>query len=179
MTCLCLERSERNGKNHEHKRKTGVARQNSIELKIAGKEKYKQGATRFGGQPDVPPDFVWPTYEGESYDHVVKDRPSPSWPSSTVRSWPSLTRNIFCPVTACSPSSMRRIPSAGAMTPRIRAVPASTGSRTYPRCPLLISRRIWRKTSNFLWSKSRWTQNTPIFHEDDGSLTESYGLMFE
>ncbi len=23
----------------------------------------------------MPPDFVWPTYEGESYDHVVKNRP--------------------------------------------------------------------------------------------------------
>ena len=46
---------------------------NSIVLKIAKKEKYKLCATRFGGKPDVPPDFVWPTYEGESYDHVVKD----------------------------------------------------------------------------------------------------------
>lgn len=41
---------------------------NSIQLKIARKETYKLGATRFGGKPDVPPDFVWPTYEGESYD---------------------------------------------------------------------------------------------------------------
>ena len=48
---------------------------NSIMLKIAKKEKYKLSATRFGGKPDVPLDFVWPTYEGESYDHVVKDRP--------------------------------------------------------------------------------------------------------
>ena len=48
---------------------------NSIQLKIARKETYKLGATRFGGKPDVPLDFVWPTYEGESYDHVVKDRP--------------------------------------------------------------------------------------------------------
>ena len=48
---------------------------NSIQLKIARKETYKLGATRFGGKPDVPPDFVWPNYEGESYDHVVKDRP--------------------------------------------------------------------------------------------------------
>lgn len=48
---------------------------NSIELKIKEKEAYKLGATRFGGQPDVPTDFIWPTYEGESYDHVVKNRP--------------------------------------------------------------------------------------------------------
>lgn len=48
---------------------------NSIELQIAGKEEYKPGATRFGGQPDVPPDFVWPAFEGESYDHIVQNRP--------------------------------------------------------------------------------------------------------
>lgn len=48
---------------------------NSIELKIDGKEQYKLGATRFGGQPDVPPDFVWPTFEGRGYDDVVKNRP--------------------------------------------------------------------------------------------------------
>ena len=29
---------------------------NSIQLKIARKETYKLGATRFGGKPDVPPD---------------------------------------------------------------------------------------------------------------------------
>ena len=23
----------------------------------------------------MPADFVWPTYEGESYDHVEKERP--------------------------------------------------------------------------------------------------------
>ena len=28
---------------------------NSIQLKIARKETYKLGATRFGGKPDVPP----------------------------------------------------------------------------------------------------------------------------
>ena len=48
---------------------------NSIALTIAKKEKYKPGATRFGGQPDVPPGFVWPTYEGEGSHYVVKERP--------------------------------------------------------------------------------------------------------
>lgn len=44
---------------------------NSIELKITGKEEYRLGATRFGGQPDVPPDFVWPAYAGESpFDRI-------------------------------------------------------------------------------------------------------------
>jgi len=49
---------------------------NSIELKIATKGKYRLGATRFGGQPDVPSDFAWPTYRGESpFDNEAKDRP--------------------------------------------------------------------------------------------------------
>lgn len=48
---------------------------NSIKLKIAKKEEYKLGATRFGGRPDVPSGFVWPTFEDKSYDGVVKDRP--------------------------------------------------------------------------------------------------------
>ena len=105
---------------------------NSIQLKIARKETYKLGATRFGGKPDVPPDFVWPTYEGESYDHVVKD------------------------------SSMKRIPSAGAMTPRTGAALVYIGLRIFRRCPLQTFRRIWRKTSSFQWSKSRWNRNVPI-----------------
>lgn len=48
---------------------------NSIELKIENEETYKLGATRFGGQPDVPADFVWPTYEGENYKGIVKSIP--------------------------------------------------------------------------------------------------------
>lgn len=48
---------------------------NSIQLHIAGEGTNSLGASRFGGQPDVPSDFIWPTFEGESYDHVVKDRP--------------------------------------------------------------------------------------------------------
>ena len=43
------------------KEKLELLAKNSIELKIEGKETYKLGATRFGGQPDVPADFVWPT----------------------------------------------------------------------------------------------------------------------
>ena len=48
------------------KEKLESMRRNSIVLKIAKKEKYIKCATRFGGQPDVPSDFVWPTFEGES-----------------------------------------------------------------------------------------------------------------
>ena len=135
---------------------------NSIQLKIARKESYKLGATRFGGKPDVPPDFIWPTYEGESYDHVVKDRPLTFLAQLNCAELASLTRSIFYLTTACSPSFMRRTPSAGATTPKIRAAPASTGSRTVPRCPPQAFPRIWRKISSFLWSRSSWIQNPPI-----------------
>ena len=36
-------------------------KKNCIELKIKNEENYKLGATRFGGKPDVPSDFIWPT----------------------------------------------------------------------------------------------------------------------
>lgn len=48
---------------------------NCIVLQIEDKESYKLGATRFGGKPDVPDDFIWPSYEGKSYDDIVKERP--------------------------------------------------------------------------------------------------------
>ena len=57
------------------KEKLESMHRNSIVLKIAKKEKYIKCGTRFGGKPDVPSNFVWPTFEGESYDGVVKNRP--------------------------------------------------------------------------------------------------------
>ena len=56
---------QQGGTDYEHeKEKLESLGRNSIQLKIARKETYRLGATRFGGKPDVPPDFVWPTYEG-------------------------------------------------------------------------------------------------------------------
>lgn len=49
---------------------------NAIHLDIKGKGVYKKGGTRFGGQPDVPSDFIWPTYVTATYeDAEVKPRP--------------------------------------------------------------------------------------------------------
>ncbi len=49
---------------------------NTIRLKIDEKEQHKLGGTRFGGVPDVPDDFVWPTFETATYDDdKVKERP--------------------------------------------------------------------------------------------------------
>lgn len=48
----------------------------SIRLDIGGAEQYVKGGTRFGGQPDVPPDFVWPTFATAIYgDEEVRARP--------------------------------------------------------------------------------------------------------
>lgn len=49
--------------------------QNSIVLKISLKEKYKPCGTHFGGRPDVPSNFVWPTYKSKDEDGVVKNNP--------------------------------------------------------------------------------------------------------
>lgn len=71
-----MERFEKEGgMNMNIKEKLESMAKNSIELKIQDNEVYQLGTTRFGGQPDVPSDFIWPTYMGESYDHVVKERP--------------------------------------------------------------------------------------------------------
>lgn len=118
---------------------------NSIQLKIARKETYKLGATRFGGKPDVPPDFVWPTYEGESYADF-----------KTLEEYGQRQRNIN--LEDMDMDSWRRVADAF-------GIPTDE-----PLAPVL---ERFRKA----------TQRQPLyqcmFHEDDGSLTESYGLMFE
>ena len=48
---------------------------NAIHLNISGKGRFTSGGTHFGGVPDVPADFVWPAYEGTSFDGKVKSRP--------------------------------------------------------------------------------------------------------
>lgn len=48
---------------------------NSIRLNIGGAAAEKLGATRFGGKPDVPEDFVWEYFEGEDYNGELKSRP--------------------------------------------------------------------------------------------------------
>ena len=48
----------------------------AINLKIAGNTEEVLGGTRFGGRPDVPKDFVWPTFETATiFDDIVKERP--------------------------------------------------------------------------------------------------------
>ncbi len=48
----------------------------AINLHIAGKTEEVSGGTRFGGHPDVPKDFVWPTFETATFcDDTVKERP--------------------------------------------------------------------------------------------------------
>ena len=47
---------------------------NSIRMTIAGKD-ILPGGSKFGGKPDVPADFQWPYYEGETFDGIKKNRP--------------------------------------------------------------------------------------------------------
>ena len=48
---------------------------NSIVLNISEEVPITKGWTRFGGQPDVPPDFEWPTFKGENCESITKERP--------------------------------------------------------------------------------------------------------
>lgn len=49
--------------------------QNSIVLKIEGKETYELCGTRFGGKPDVPSNFAWPYFEEKWEDGTIIKRP--------------------------------------------------------------------------------------------------------
>lgn len=58
------------------KKELEKAARNSIRIKIEGKPLDKAGATKFGGKPDVPSDFKWPSYSGIGYqDEEPKSRP--------------------------------------------------------------------------------------------------------
>ena len=48
---------------------------NSIMLDIGEEKSYTPCQTRFGGLPDVPTGFAWPTCEGKEDDGTVKTRP--------------------------------------------------------------------------------------------------------
>lgn len=49
---------------------------NAIRLKIGEREQHKLGGTRFGGVPDVPDGFAWPTFKTTTYDDdEMKERP--------------------------------------------------------------------------------------------------------
>ena len=47
----------------------------SLTLHITKKEPYRRGGTRFGGQPDVPPGFVWPVFTGTDDSGEPETRP--------------------------------------------------------------------------------------------------------
>ncbi len=59
----------------ELKEKLEQMARSSIRLDIDGAEQYERCGTRFGGKPDVPPGFLWPTFKGERYDGEIKVRP--------------------------------------------------------------------------------------------------------
>ena len=46
----------------------------AIGLNIGNEEEYKLGGSRFGGVPDVPEDFVWPTFTTGDRYYETKER---------------------------------------------------------------------------------------------------------
>ena len=104
---------------------------NSIQLEECFSEgRWDLGASRFGGNPDVPPDFVWPTYEGEDHKNVVKERPLSFLAQFACAGSGSVRQGT--PSARSRPAFlllMKVILSPGAMTPRTRAALASIGLR--------------------------------------------------
>lgn len=47
----------------------------SITITIADQAPYKSDGSHFGGQPDVPPDFIWPVFTGTNAKGTKQTRP--------------------------------------------------------------------------------------------------------
>lgn len=62
--------------NTDIKKELQKMRRNAIRLHIKGDADHSIGGTRFGGVPDTPKDFCWPTFETSTFfDNEVKPRP--------------------------------------------------------------------------------------------------------
>lgn len=48
---------------------------NTIECSFVKEDSIPIGSSKFGGQPDLPPDFRWYYFEGQGMDNTVKSRP--------------------------------------------------------------------------------------------------------
>ncbi len=48
---------------------------NEIVIKLKKAKKIASDASKFGGMPYLPSDFVWPRYEGADYDENIANRP--------------------------------------------------------------------------------------------------------
>lgn len=49
---------------------------NMISINIGTQTKVIWGRTKLGGRPDVPADFIWPTFSCASFDEdEIRDRP--------------------------------------------------------------------------------------------------------
>ena len=79
---------------------------NGVLLAIGGEDGIPAG--RFGGAPDVPPDFQWPCYETAVYgDDTVRPRPLSFLAQFDCAALAPWTRKVFCLKPGCCPSSMR------------------------------------------------------------------------
>ena len=94
---------------------------NSIVLDISEEVPITKGWTRFGGQPDVPPDFEWPTFKGENCESITKERPL---------NYPGSTRKGCSQIMVCCRSSTKSTLNGGALIRLTKDARASIGLRT-------------------------------------------------
>lgn len=114
------------------KEKLESVAKNSICLRIGNKAGYMIGATRFGGKPDVPPNFTWPTYKGKSYsDKEEKERPLSFLAQFNLEDIAKYDKDHLLPIRGYYHSSMILIHSALASILRMKALPEYSGLRIY------------------------------------------------
>lgn len=135
---------------------------NSIQLKIARKETYKLGATRFGGKPDVPPDFVWPTYEGESYDHVVKDRPLTFLAQFNCAELAQFDKEHLLPDHGLLSFFYETDTQCWGYDPEDKGCARVYWFEDLSALSAADFPRIWERISSFPWSRSSWMPRPPI-----------------
>ena len=123
---------------------------NCIILQIEDEESYKLGATRFGGKPDTPVDFTWPTYKGKSYDDIEKERPLTFWLSLTVKKYQNMMQIIYYLNMGYYHFSMKLIHNAGDLILRIKAVQEYIGLKIFQNYHRLNFRKKWKMILNSL-----------------------------
>lgn len=123
---------------------------NCIILQIEDEESYKLGATRFGGKPDTPVDFTWPTYKGKSYDDIEKERPLTFLAQFNCEEISKYDVDHILPKHGLLSFSMKLIHNVGDLIPRIKDVQEYIGLKIFQNYHRLNFRKKWKMILNSL-----------------------------
>ncbi len=117
---------------------------NSLSLMIEGEQEYQLCGTRFGGRPDVPPDFVWPVFEGEDYDGELQERPLSFLAQFNCGELSAYDSERLLPDHGLLSFFYQTELRHGDLILRTKAVPACSGLKIPLFCLPQIIRQRWR-----------------------------------